>query len=59
MKLSKMITIAFLVLGVSLVANPGAAALVTSLPGGTVIAMPANNYSGQGPQTFGPGNEIT
>lgn len=31
------------------------ASVVTSVPGGTVIPMPAANYFGPGPQTFGPG----
>lgn len=31
------------------------ASVVTSLPGGTVVPMPAINYFGPGPQTFGPG----
>ena len=33
----------------------GNAAEVTSLPGGTVLTMPAVNYSGSGPQTLAPG----
>jgi hypothetical protein len=37
-----------------LVAAAGAS-LVTSLPGGTVIALPAVDYFGGGPITFGPG----
>jgi hypothetical protein len=36
-------------------ATPAAAAVVTSLPGGTVLAQPASNYSGVGPQTVVPG----
>ncbi len=48
-----------LVLALSLVATPGMAALVTSLPGGTVIPMPAIEYFGAGPQTFGPSNFVT
>jgi hypothetical protein len=28
---------------------------VTSLPGGTIVPMPALNYFGPGPQVFGPG----
>ena len=31
------------------------ASVVTSIPGGTVVPMPAVNYFGPGPQTFGPG----
>jgi hypothetical protein len=31
------------------------AAVVTSIPGGTVVPMPAVNYFGPGPETFGPG----
>jgi hypothetical protein len=42
------------VLVAALVAQAGAS-VVTSIPGGTVIPMPAVNYSGGGPQTFGPG----
>jgi len=51
-------TICALLILVALVcfgAKPGAAALVTSLPGGTVIPMPVVNYFGPGPQAFGPG----
>jgi hypothetical protein len=38
-----------------LTAGPASASLVTSIPGGTVVPMPAINYFGPGPQTFGPG----
>src|SRR5689334_8303181 len=31
------------------------AAVVTSLPGGSIIPMPVLNYFGPGPQSFGPG----
>ncbi len=36
-------------------APQASAALVTSLPGGTVLAMPVLNYQGAGPQTLAPG----
>ena len=36
-------------------ATPAAAAVVTALPGGTVLAQPAINYNGAGPQTVAPG----
>jgi PEP-CTERM motif-containing protein len=39
---------------VMLLATAGAT-VVTSIPGGTVAAMPVLNYFGPGPQTFGPG----
>ena len=35
--------------------TPAMAAVVTSLPGGTILAQPAINYSGVGPQTVAPG----
>jgi PEP-CTERM motif len=35
------------------------ATLVTSIPGGTAIPMPALNYFGGGPITFGPANLVT
>ena len=38
----------------SLVAIQAGASVVTSIPGGTVIPMPAVNYFGGGPMTFGP-----
>ena len=37
------------------VASQASAALVTSLPGGTILAMPVVNYQGTGPQTLAPG----
>ena len=46
-------TLLFLLL--LLMVTQAGASVVTSIPGGTVIAMPAINYSGGGPQTFGPG----
>jgi hypothetical protein len=36
-------------------ATSAQATLVTSLPGGTAIPMPAIEYFGPGPQSFGPG----
>jgi len=36
-------------------ARPALAVVVTSIPGGTVVPMPALNAFGPGPQTFGPG----
>jgi hypothetical protein len=50
MKKSLMLLIV-LICGVSI----ASAAVVTSLPGGTVIPMPAVEYFGAGPQAFGPG----
>ena len=35
------------------------ASLVTAIPGGTVVSMPAADYFGGGPQTFGTVNPIT
>jgi hypothetical protein len=56
MKSTRVFIVAFLVLALCLAANPGGASLVdTSLPSGTVIAMPSVNYFGQGPQTVVPG----
>lgn len=49
-KLAASIFLAFLVM----VASAGAS-LVTSIPGGVVVNMPAVNYFGVGPQVFGPG----
>ena len=40
---------------IGLAATSAQAALVTSLPGGTVIPMQAIEYFGSGPQNFGPG----
>lgn len=40
---------------VLLMAPHAGASVVTSIPGGTVITMPAMNFSGGGPITFGPG----
>jgi hypothetical protein len=40
---------------IGLAAISAQAALVTSLPGGTAIPMPAIEYFGPGPQNFGPG----
>ena len=45
--LATVVVLAFLVLAI-----PASAGVVTSLPGGTVVPMPANNYFGAGPQTF-------
>ena len=44
-----------LAIAIGLAATSAQAALVTSLPGGTVIPMPAIGYFGPGPQNFGPG----
>jgi hypothetical protein len=38
-----------------MVAANASAGVVTSIPGGSVIAMPPVNYVGGGPQVFGPG----
>lgn len=43
----------------ALVALEAGASVVTSIPGGTVIPMPAINYHGKGPQTFGTANPVT
>ncbi len=45
-------TLAFVTLATG---TPARAAVVTSLPSGTVLAQPAINYSGVGPQTVAPG----
>ena len=55
MEARKLLLGAILLLGLCLAANPSAASVVTSLPGGTVYAMPAVNDTGPGPETFGPG----
>jgi PEP-CTERM motif len=34
--------------------KPASASVITSLPGGTSVLMPALNYEGTGPITFGP-----
>jgi PEP-CTERM motif-containing protein len=44
---------------VGLMVVQAGASVVTSISGGTVIAMPAVNYSGGGPQTFGTTNLVT
>ena len=44
-----------LAIAIGLAATSAQAGLVTSLPGGTVIPMPAIEYFGPGPQNFGPG----
>lgn len=41
-----------LTLAIGLMANSAMAAVVTSLPGGTVHSMPNAGYQGPGPQTF-------
>ena len=38
-----------------LLTTKASASVITSLPGGTVVAMPALNYIGGDPQVFGPG----
>lgn len=55
MKGRKVLLCAVLALCLGLVAQPGNATLVTSIPGGTVKPMPDVNYHGLGPQTFGHG----
>jgi hypothetical protein len=55
MKAKQLLIVAGFVLSIFLLANHGDAALVTSLPGGTVIPMPYGVYFGPGPITFGPG----
>jgi PEP-CTERM motif len=52
--------LAVLVLVVSsLLAIQAGGSVVTSIPGGTVIPMPALDYFGGGPQTFGTTNIVT
>ena len=55
MKATKLLIFAGFALSMVISANQGGAALVTSLPGGTVIPMPYGVYFGPGPITFGPG----
>jgi hypothetical protein len=54
-KATKLLIFAGFALSMVISANYGGAALVTSLPGGTVIPMPDSVYFGPGPLTFGPG----
>jgi len=49
----------FVVLATLLFALHAGASVVTSIPGGTVIPMPALNVSGPGPQVFGTTNLVT
>jgi hypothetical protein len=49
----------FVLFCASLLALQAGASVVTSIPGGTVIPMPAINYFGSGPQTFGTTNPVT
>jgi hypothetical protein len=46
--------VAGLVMAILLAVIPAMADPVTSLPGGTIVAMPASYYFGPGPQVFGP-----
>ena len=56
MKTKKLVcAVTGLAMAICLMANPAAAVLVNSLPGGTVIPMPTLEYWGPGPQVFGPG----
>jgi len=55
MRISKMVAVFGLILGLGLLASPGSATVITSIPGGTVYPMPVLNYIGPGPQSFGPG----
>jgi hypothetical protein len=55
MRMSKMLVVFALILGLGLLASPGSATVITSIPGGTVYPMPILNYIGAGPQSFGPG----
>jgi hypothetical protein len=55
MKNRKIFLCMVLALPLGLTAHPGLAAVVTSIPGGTIIPISGVNYSGSGPQTFGPG----
>jgi hypothetical protein len=50
---------AWLFLVLCLLVMQAGASVVTSIPGGIVVAMPAVNYSGAGPQTFGTLDPIT
>ena len=45
-----------LLLAAILLVVQAGASVVTSIPGGTVIAMPSVDYFGPGPQTFGAGS---
>ena len=49
------VKVLLLAIVIGLAATSAQAGLVTSLPGGTVIPMPAIEYFGPGPQNFGPG----
>lgn len=46
---------ASLLLILLLAVTSASAGVVNSIPGGTVVPMPATNYAGGGPVTFGPG----
>jgi hypothetical protein len=58
MKAMKLLIVAGFALCILISARPGGAELVNSLPDGTVIPMPALDYEGYGPKTFGPDNSI-
>lgn len=51
----KVLLCVILALSLGLAAHPAIATVVTAIPGGTVILMPADNYFGPGPKTFAPG----
>jgi hypothetical protein len=55
MGMRKILVVACLVLSLGLMASFASAAVVSSIPGGTVFSMPAVDYFGSGPQTFGSG----
>jgi hypothetical protein len=54
MKAKHLLIVGIFALGICLTATPGGAEVVFSLPGGTVIPMPAIEYQGPGPHIFGP-----
>jgi hypothetical protein len=53
MRISAMFGAISLILAVT--GAPAGATVITSLSGGTSVPMPSVDYSGAGPQTFGPG----
>jgi len=48
-----------LLVAVVFIVAQASATVITSIPGGTVIPMPAVNYFGGGPQSFGTTNVVT
>ena len=58
MKVRKLFLGVVLALGLGLAAHPAVATVVTSIPGGTVISMPAVNYFGPGPEDLLAGDYL-